>query len=78
MGWIRRLGKRIGYVHLHDNNGERDEHLAFGEGTIPLADVCRALEEEAPDAVWTVELAGGIPDLQKSMEWLVEHGFRRA
>ena len=42
---------RIIHVHLHDNSGERDEHLPVGAGTVPwrrvlpkLPRVTRALE----------------------------------
>jgi sugar phosphate isomerase/epimerase len=28
--WIERLGSQIGYVHLHDNHGQSDEHLGLG------------------------------------------------
>lgn len=30
--WLDRLQPWLGQVHLHDNNGERDEHLAIGRG----------------------------------------------
>ncbi len=71
--WIEVLGPRIGYVHLHDNHGEMDEHLGLGEGDIPVLDVCHSLEERAPKAVWAVEAEGiGIP---QSLEWLATHGF---
>jgi len=32
--WLELLGKRIGYVHLSDNNGWEDQHLPLGEGNI--------------------------------------------
>ena len=28
------------HIHIHDNNGMSDEHLALGEGTIPWSE-CR-------------------------------------
>ncbi|MGP8321571.1 MAG: sugar phosphate isomerase/epimerase family protein [Methanosarcinaceae archaeon] len=31
------LGNRINAVHLHDNNGVSDEHLALGKGTLDLS-----------------------------------------
>jgi sugar phosphate isomerase/epimerase len=33
--WIEKLGSRIAYVHLHDNDGSDDQHSAIGEGKIP-------------------------------------------
>lgn len=32
--WLDILGRHLGQVHLHDNHGLRDEHLALGQGTI--------------------------------------------
>lgn len=71
--WIEKLGKQIGYVHLHDNNGESDDHLGLGQGTIPMNDVCRALEEYAPNAIWAIEAED--MGIVQSLEWLHEHGF---
>ncbi len=71
--WIEKLGKRIGYVHLHDNDKSRDQHLAIGKGTIPFKEACGALNEYAPDAVWAMEV--NPEDLQESYQWLRENGF---
>jgi sugar phosphate isomerase/epimerase len=32
--WIDRLGPYLGMLHLHDNYGQMDDHLALGSGTI--------------------------------------------
>ncbi|MBL7101603.1 MAG: sugar phosphate isomerase/epimerase [Proteobacteria bacterium] len=32
--WIETLGPYLGQLHLHDNSGEKDEHLALGRGQI--------------------------------------------
>jgi sugar phosphate isomerase/epimerase len=32
--WMEVLGKYVGQLHLHDNNGNRDDHHALGRGTI--------------------------------------------
>ena len=71
--WIERLGPQIGYVHLHDNHGQEDEHLGLGQGTIPMKEVCQALNEHAPDAVWALESEG--EGLRRSIEWLGNNGF---
>ncbi len=71
--WIVKLGSFIGYVHLHDNDGTADQHRGFGLGTLPLLDVCCALQEYAPQALWAIETR---PDeLAMSVEWLQERGF---
>ncbi len=71
LDWIDCLGPTIGYVHVHNNHGQDDEHLALGDGTIPMADVCNALQQRAPDAVWAIETRRK----EESLAWLDEHGF---
>ena len=71
--WIERLGPRIGWVHLHNNNGEVDEHLALDQGTIHIEEVCTALLEYASDAVWSLEALD--EELPASIEWIKAHGF---
>jgi sugar phosphate isomerase/epimerase len=73
--WIRQLDRRIGYVHLHDNNGMEDEHLTLGKGKIPLKEVLVALEEVVPGASWAIESV--MAEMEKSIEWLIINGFHR-
>jgi sugar phosphate isomerase/epimerase len=71
--WIEKLGDRIEYVHLHDNDGTSDQHRAIGEGTIPFKEVCSALNEYSPEAIWALE--SETRGIEKSYEWLKEKGF---
>jgi sugar phosphate isomerase/epimerase len=71
--WIERLGNRIGYVHLNDNQGQNDDHLGLGRGTIPMMDVCKALRMHSPNAVWALETK--LPDLEDSILWLKQNEF---
>lgn len=32
--WLEALGPYLGQVHLHDNNGKKDDHLALGKGKV--------------------------------------------
>ena len=71
--WIEHLADRIGYVHLHDNHGQDDEHLALGQGNAPLLEACQALEEHAPKAIWAIETKPAGHD--SSLAWLRDRGF---
>ena len=71
--WIERLGSRIGWVHIHNNHGESDEHLELDGGTIPMLEVCHALLEEAPEAVWSLESVDRA--LPASIGWIKANGF---
>ncbi len=33
--WCQVLGARVQHLHVHDNDGTRDAHLALGDGTVP-------------------------------------------
>lgn len=60
------LVPRLRVVHLHDNRGTADDHLALGEGEIPLAPAW-AMLEAVPVAV--VETKGE-DELRRSRSWL--------
>jgi sugar phosphate isomerase/epimerase len=72
--WIKRLSTQIGYVHLHNNNGQNDEHLGFIKGNMNFWDICRALDEYVPDSIWGIE-ANSLGDAEDSIIWLIDNGF---
>jgi len=67
--WIKKLKGKIGYVHMHDNNGVEDEHLGLGMGNICLDEVCEALEQYSPQAIWAIESKAEY--MQKSIDWMM-------
>lgn len=71
--WIKTLGSRITYVHLHDNHGQIDEHLGLGLGNMNLKEVLTALNQYAPDAVWALECR--LEHMEESISYLKENGF---
>jgi sugar phosphate isomerase/epimerase len=71
--WISRLGRRIAYVHMHDNDGTQDQHAGIGQGTVPFEQVCAALEQHSPQAIWSQETDA--PGLDISLAWLRENGY---
>lgn len=49
--WVTSLESRIGQLHLNDNNGKKDEHLAIGEGIIDFQgflEQIKAVRREPP------------------------------
>ncbi|ADL50822.1 sugar phosphate isomerase/epimerase family protein [Clostridium cellulovorans] len=71
--WIKKLNKQIGFVHLHNNYGEQDEHSGFEKGTIDFLEICNALEDYAPNAIWGIET--NIDDMEDSIKWLIENKY---
>lgn len=42
--WLETLAHWPLHLHLHDNDGSRDQHLGLGEGDIPLRDLFHTLK----------------------------------
>jgi len=53
MAWIDSLGPYLGQIHLHDNNGENDDHFAMGKGKIKFEAFFKALKtiKKAPPVI---------------------------
>ncbi|MBW2130478.1 MAG: sugar phosphate isomerase/epimerase [Deltaproteobacteria bacterium] len=71
--WLRVLGTHLQHLHLHDNDGGSDEHLALGRGTIefrPLFQFLKHLKGTRP--LVTLE-PHREPDLSVSLEYLKQH-----
>ena len=68
--WVEALGPYLGQLHLHDNFGRRDDHLAVGQGDIDFEELFQALREirEEPPPV-TLE-PHRERDLPSSLEYL--------
>lgn len=53
--WFRELGKRIVEVHIHDNRGERDDHLPPGDGDIDFKKFFALLRSCYQEVIYTIE-----------------------
>lgn len=73
--WIDALGPRLGQLHLHDNEGLLDDHLALGRGSIDFgalfAELARAREPMA--ATLEMDYARAAPEslafLERNWPW---------
>lgn len=73
--WFGQLGPWIGYLHLSDNTGMYDNHIAMGTGTVDWAKadwLWRGLG--SPDIPMTFEV-GGLPDVRASLAFLHQHHY---
>jgi sugar phosphate isomerase/epimerase len=50
------FGPRIGHLHISDNQGRVDDHLAVGQGSINFADLVRRLKKAGFDDTVTLEV----------------------
>ncbi|MBW1670174.1 MAG: sugar phosphate isomerase/epimerase [Deltaproteobacteria bacterium] len=53
--WLKDLGDRLGQLHLHDNMGVRDDHLAIGEGILDFDSLFSWLYAQGKIPILTLE-----------------------
>jgi len=72
--WIKGLGNKIRYVHLHNNNGIYDDHFGLSQGKINIHEVLELLKTCSPNAICTIEV---FPEkhIEPSILWLERNGF---
>lgn len=70
--WIDHLGPFLGMLHLHDNHGRLDDHLALGQGSIDFSGFFALLKERGLQPLITLE-----PHqedwVRQSLEFLASH-----
>jgi sugar phosphate isomerase/epimerase len=72
--WFEELGKYLGHLHLHDNQGRADEHLPVGCGKFPFTDLFRILQDIKAHPLITLE-AHSLNDLWQSLDNIKKMGF---
>jgi sugar phosphate isomerase/epimerase len=53
--WMDEMEPHIGQIHLHDNNGHKDEHVAVGDGSFPFGDFFERLKKKRNRPIITLE-----------------------
>lgn len=67
--FVSRFAPRIGHVHVSDNFGKKDDHLAVGKGNINFETFVSALKQAGYDDTITLEVfSTDTDDLVKSRE----------
>ncbi len=70
--WFSRLGKHLVEVHLHDNLGKEDSHLAVGTGNVDFERFFQLVQGHDVRPVWTLE-AHDAADIEPSLELIRGH-----
>jgi sugar phosphate isomerase/epimerase len=60
---VEKLGNRIFYLHLSDNNGLTNEHLALGKGTIDWEGLFTALKKQRFNGYVAIDV-GNVPEIE--------------
>lgn len=74
LDWARAFGNHVGHVHVHDNDGSRDAHLAIGNGNIPAQDVFLEIKKNSPQASYTIE-CNTLDDVLASYKRLIQEAL---
>lgn len=53
--WLKELGPWLGQLHLHDNTGESDDHVAIGQGNFPFQEFFNFLKQKHYSPLITLE-----------------------
>ncbi len=70
--WVQSMSSHIQQLHLHDNNGARDDHLALGTGNINIKGVFQELHTlDIQPAAITLE-PHRAQDLMPSLKYLAD------
>ena len=72
---IATLGSRIVQVHAHDNNGQKDEHLFPGQGTIDWPATTAALNALTTPPAMVLELTSKLPNPLASYSEQIRESF---
>lgn len=70
MEWVKVLEPYIRHLHIHDNEGAGDSHLAFGNGTLPVQELTEWIRCH-PQVTGTFECRCG-DDVKKSWKRIAE------
>jgi sugar phosphate isomerase/epimerase len=54
--WIKAFGDNLVYTHLHNNHGDSDVHLAFGDGVIDFPEILEMLRGLPRPPLFSLEL----------------------
>ncbi len=60
---------RVKHIHIHDNNGDDDSHLALGEGSIDLKKIISKYEDKNYKNIYTIEV-NDKESVKKSINYL--------
>lgn len=67
--WIKIMGRHIGHLHIHNNNGKKDLHSPIEEGILNIEEILCTVDKYCEDkATLTVESR----DCESSIKWLVD------
>lgn len=72
--WIQELKPYIKHLHINDNDGKKDLHLAVGDGSLDWFDFFKLLNDNNINSSMLIEVNGAYKQ-EQSFNYLKEHQF---
>ena len=72
LDWLNKTSPYLKHLHLHDNHGEQDEHLAIGQGTVPFSTLFDWLKGSKTSPTITLE-NHNLPETELSLKTLQQY-----
>ncbi|KUO49105.1 MAG: hypothetical protein APF76_01440 [Desulfitibacter sp. BRH_c19] len=72
--WLNVLGESVRYLHISDNDGIRDNHLAVGKGNIKFKDIARNLQKKEERIIAISEAFCSLKEEKEGLN-LLKKGF---
>ncbi len=72
--WVKRMGKWLMHLHVHDNKGDADNHMPLGKGNIDFQDLFGALHQYTPDATVSLEVDSTPETVVADLQTIVRFG----
>lgn len=71
--WLRRMGKQLFHIHLHDNDGTNDSHWPIGRGTIDFDSFYDAVIQQVPNATLSLEIVDEMEVMMNDLRRLADY-----
>jgi sugar phosphate isomerase/epimerase len=73
--WFSAVGRWIAHMHWNDNHGDRDSHLAVGDGTLPWREIWETAATLEVEPTVVLEM-NRIENIKRSLGTLARWGMR--
>jgi sugar phosphate isomerase/epimerase len=74
---IATMSNRIAQVHVHDNQGTKDDHLWPGDGNIDWPKAAKAFKELKEPPAIVLEISQNLGETEATIPAKIEQGFAR-
>ncbi|WP_330616412.1 TIM barrel protein [Terrisporobacter sp.] len=72
--WIKNLSYKINHIHLHNNYGDKDSHMAIYKGNMNIIKILNTLKNINENITVSLEITD-LEELKESLDILVKEGF---